>query len=244
MRLTLLLSRAVFTASLLGVLWAPNSSVVAAEPQWEAGEAVAVSITGGAEVTDDGKVWRVLRVNDVLKPGAQVRTMANSKVDLFLNHNGPAVVVEASSQLALTTLKRLQTGDEIDTETQLDVKAGSIVGYTQKMSPRSRYVVKHGLGEAVITGTIYQVYASGYVYVQSGSVDVRYSQSGLGNLGNVVNVAAGFYFNPANYAATLTPPSMSDTIIATVNTSVGNIRNFNLSRGRKLRVTAVEPVSI
>jgi hypothetical protein len=243
MRLTSLLSRSLLTVGLLTALWS-SSSVIAAEPKWDAGEAVAVTITGAAEVTDDGKVWRVLRVNDVLKPGAQVRTMANSKVDLFLNHNGPAVVVEASSHLALTTLKRLQTGDEIDTDTQLDVKAGSIVGYTQKMSPRSRYVVKHGLGEAVITGTIYQVYASGYVYVSSGSVDVRYSQSGFGNLGNVVNVAAGFYFNPATYSATLTPPSMTDTIIATVNTSVGNIRNFNLSRGRKLRVTAVEPVSI
>jgi hypothetical protein len=163
---------------------------------------------------------------------------------LVLNHNGPAVVVEASSHLSLTTLKRLQIGDDIDTETQLDVKSGSIVGYTQKMSPRSRYVVKHSLGEAVITGTIYQVYASGYVYVSSGAVDVRYSQNGVGNLGNVVNIQAGFYFNPATYSATLTPPAITDTIVATVNTTVGNIRTFNLSRGRKLRVTAVDPTSI
>lgn len=243
MRLLSILSRALFTGGILGAL-SIATTISAAEPKWEAGEAVAVSVSGGAEVTDNGKDWRTLRVNDVLKPGAQVRTMANSKVDLFLNHNGPAVVVEASSHLQLTTLKRLQSGDEIDTDTQLDVKAGSIVGYTQKMSTRSRYVVKHGLGEAVITGTVYQVYASGYVYVVSGSVDVRYSQGGFGNLGNTVNIQSGFYFNPATYAATLTPPSMSDPIIATVNTTVGNIRNFNLSRGRKLRVTAVTPTSI
>jgi hypothetical protein len=37
---------------------------------------------------------------------------------------------------------------------------------------------------------------------------------------------------------------LTDPIIATVNTTVGNIRNFNLSRGRKLRVTAVNPVSL
>lgn len=242
MRLFSLLTRSLSCLGLMGMLAAQPAK--AAEAKWDAGEAVAVAITGGAEVSVDGKAWRTLRENDVLKPGAHIRTMANSKVDLFLNHNGPALVVESSSHLVLSTLKRLQTGDEMDTETELDVKSGSIVGYTQKMSPRSRYVVKHSLGEAVITGTIYQVYASGYVYVSSGSVDVRYSQSGFGNLGNIVNVQAGFYFNPATYSATLTPPAVGDTIIATVNTTVGNIRNFNLSRGRKLRVTAVNPVSI
>jgi hypothetical protein len=243
MRLFSLLARSLSCLGMAGILCA-QTGVAATEPKWEAGEAVAVAITGSAEVSLNGKDWRTLRVNDVLAPGAQIRTLASSKVDLFLNHNGPALVVEASSHLVLSTLKRLPVGDEMDTETELDVKAGSIVGYTQKMSPRSRYVVKHGMGEAVITGTIYQVYASGYVYVTSGSVDVRYSQSGFGNLGNIVNVQAGFYFNPATYSATLTPPAITDPIIATVNTSVGNIRNFNLSRGRKLRVTAVNPVSI
>jgi hypothetical protein len=243
MSLFSLLTRSLSCLGMAGILCA-QTGVAATEPKWEAGEAVAVAITGSAEVSMNGKDWRTLRVNDVLVPGAQIRTLASSKVELFLNHNGPALVVESSSHLVLSTLKRLAVGDEIDTETELDVKAGSIVGYTQKMSPRSRYVVKHGLGEAVITGTIYQVYASGYVYVVSGSVDVRYSPQGTSGLGNVVNVQQGFYFNPATYSATMTPPAGTDPIIATVNTTVGNIRKFNLSRGRKLQVNAVNPTSI
>jgi hypothetical protein len=242
MKVFSLLPRVLAGIGLAGLMF--SHVCAAAEPNWQAGEAIAVAITGSAEVSENGKDWRILRENDVLKPGAEIRTKADSKVDLFLNHNGPAVVVESSSHLALTTLRRLQSGDEIDTETELNVKAGSIVGYTQKMSTRSRYVVKHSLGEAVITGTIYQVYASGYVYVISGAVDVRYSLAGFGNLGNVVTIQAGFYFNPSTYSATLTPPSLTDPVIATVNTTVGNIRNFNLSRGRKLRVTAVNPVSL
>lgn len=233
--------RSIVCAITLGAVFALPHHAQAAPKQ---GDAVAVTVTGSADFSLDGKTWQRLRANDVLKPGTEIRTALGGKVELFLNYNGPIVVVKPESHMAISRLDRVDDGNEIVTDTLLEVKAGSIAGYTQKMSPRSTYVVKNSLGNVNITGTIYDVYASGYVYVQSGAVNVVYSPQGASRFGNVVYVPEGFYFNPVTYSTTTTPPAMGDTLLATVNTSIGNVRRFNLSRGRKLEVTAVTPVSL
>jgi hypothetical protein len=200
------------------------------------GEAVAVTVSGAADYSVDGKEWKPLRANDTLKPGMEVRTATGAKVDLFLNYNGPLVIVQSSSHLVISKLDREEISGRVVTDTELNVKAGSIIGYTQKMAPSSQYKIKNQLGDVFITGTIYQVYASGYVYCQSGEVNVRYSPKGVSLLGNTVDIFAGFYFDPVSYSSTTIPPDTSDTLLATVEATIGNIRKFNLSRGRKLTV--------
>src|SRR5262245_2147547 len=82
------------------------------------GEAVAVTVTGTADYSVDGKDWKPLRANDVLKPGMEVRTATGAKVDLFLNYNGPMVIVQASSHLVLTKLDREEISGRVVTDTE------------------------------------------------------------------------------------------------------------------------------
>jgi len=227
---------------IVGALFA--APVAPAHAATKPGEAVAVTVSGKAEFSTNGRDWLPLRSNDTLKPGAEVRTASGATVDLFLNYNGPVVVVQSASHLVVSKLDREESGDQVVTDTQLEVKAGSILGYAQKMSSGSRYVVKNSLGDVNITGTIYQVYASGYVYVVSGAVEVRYSPRGISRLGTTVYVDAGFYFDPVAYSSTSTAPPVTDVLLTTINTTIGNVRKFNLSRGRKLTVKTVTPISL
>lgn len=209
------------------------------------GEAVAVTVKGAADYSLNGKDWVPLRANDTLKPGTEIRTATGASVDLFLNYNGPVVVVQPGTHFVLSKLDREEKGDQVVTDTLLDVKKGAIMGYTQKMGTGSRYVIKTPEGEVNVTGTLYYVYATGYVYVQTGAVEVKYSPRGASRFSTTaVHVPEGFYLAPGASTPTLTPPPLGDTIIATISTSIGNVRRFNLSRGRKLEIKAVAPLSL
>ncbi|HEY6167975.1 MAG TPA: hypothetical protein VI454_08050 [Verrucomicrobiae bacterium] len=217
----------------------------AARAAVQQGEAVAVAVKGTADYTVNGRDWLPLRANDTLKPGAEIRTADGASVDLFLNYNGPVVAVQPGSHLVLSKLDREEKGDQVVTDTLLEVKKGAIMGYAQKIATGSRYVIKTPESVVTVTGTLYYVYATGYVYVQTGAVEVKYSPRGASRFStSAVNVPEGFYLAPGASTPTLTPPPVGDTIVATISTSIGNVRRFNLSRGRKLEIKAVAPASL
>jgi hypothetical protein len=78
-------------------------------------------------------------------------------------------------------------------DTELDLKAGSILGTVKKLTPSSKYEVKVPNGVAGIRGTIYFVSASGILRVLSGMVVIAF----VGPDGNVVtqSVHAGEQFD-------------------------------------------------
>jgi hypothetical protein len=203
------------------------------------GEAVAVSLKGKAEYSLDGATWNELTRNTVLKPGAVVRTDKDSFVDLFMNYNGPAVRIEASSRLRLTKLDREEKGDTIVTDTVLTLAEGSIVGYAQKATSGSRYIVETPRGVANITGTTYSVNAFGYVIVTSGAVEVRYSPVTGAPLSAPLVVGAGQMYDPTTGTVVTAGPPGTSNLLATVNTLMGNVRRFNLARGATVEVKAI-----
>jgi hypothetical protein len=113
------------------------------------------------------------------------------------NDSGPKpniIRIFPSSVLAIDKLISERTGtDEVD-ETQLDLRAGQILGNVKKLSATSRYEVKIPNGVAGIRGTVYVVSSSGAVVVLSGSVVVSYV--GAGGTVYTQTIVAGQSFNP------------------------------------------------
>jgi len=174
----------------------------------------------GNNVWQPLKVGDVLKAGTVI----QTSTEANSYVDLALGDGSTPVPSAASSSaytpsiatssssgyqpsseqnivrvfensaLGIDKLTMQQTGADEVTDTQLDLKAGRILGSVKKMSAASKYEVKLPNGVAGIRGTIYDISASGVVRVLTGSVVIAYVNSD-GSVTTKV-VTAGKQFNP------------------------------------------------
>jgi hypothetical protein len=151
-------------------------------------------------MTTENPTWRPLRSGATLQPGTILQTAAGSHVDLVFNNpkanasasmglsaadpNSPtpvasmgqrgaeqdAVRVFENTVLGIDKLTVTQTGADRVTETQLDLKAGRILGTVKKLSAASTYEVKIPNGVAGIRGTIYVISADGVLSVLSGSV--------------------------------------------------------------------------
>lgn len=159
------------------------------------GKAVVRAVRGSADYSDGSGSWLPLKVGRVLKPGAIIRTSADSQVDLFLEQNGPVVRVTQSTQLAIERLSYENTGVESVIDTGLDLRSGRILGNVKKMAEASKYEVKTPNGVAGIRGTEYDISADGKVIVLDGSVVVVYVKADGTVITQVVN--AGQTFDPA-----------------------------------------------
>ena len=103
--------------------------------------------------------------------------------------------------LSIDKLTTIETGADVVSETQLDLRKGRIFGNVKKMSAASKYEVKIPNGVAGIRGTIYEISADGVVRVLVGSVVIAY----VGADGTVVTqvVMGGQQFD--SKTGTITP---------------------------------------
>src|SRR5258708_577781 len=167
------------------------------------GVAKVVRIKGSARYSTGNNVWVPVKLGSVLKPGTVIQTglERGAFVDLVLgdgeapiagvsgagggggagdsmfyqpNSEQNIVRVTGNSILAIDKLTSMETGADVVTETQLDLRAGKIFGNVKKMSAASKYEVKIPNGVAGIRGTIYQISADGVVQVLVGSVVIAY----------------------------------------------------------------------
>jgi hypothetical protein len=175
-----------------GVALAMVSTLIAQTAEQSA--AKVVRMKGGARYKIGSGDWQPLKVGDVLHSGMVVQTAAGSRVDLVLGDAAaPAaqaappetisyqptaeqniVRIWENTLLAVDKMTQTQTGADVVTETQLDLKAGRITGTVKKMSAASKYEVKIPNGVAGIRGTVYDITADGVIKVLSGSVVLAY----------------------------------------------------------------------
>ncbi|MCL4176539.1 MAG: FecR domain-containing protein [Verrucomicrobia bacterium] len=180
----------------------------------QSGKAVVRSVSGEAQYSDGG-AWLPLSAGKELMPGSAVRTANDSKVVLFLDQNGPLVMLTENTTLGIDKLSFEPTGVDTIIETQLDLKSGRIVGIAKKLSATSKYEVKTPSGVAGIRGTEYSISATGEVYVLDGSVVVVSVRPD----GSVVTqvVSAGEMFNPASGRVQPIPSATQDELLSEVN---------------------------
>lgn len=79
-----------------------------------------------------------------------------------------------NSALGIDKLTSTDTGADVVTETQLDLRAGRVLGTVKKMNSASKYEIKLPNGVAGIRGTFYDITSDGVVRVSSGSVVLAY----------------------------------------------------------------------
>jgi hypothetical protein len=185
-------------------------STLAAQPADQISAKV-VRVIGGARYKIGNNEWQPLKVGDVVRAGTVIQTAAKSRVDLLLGGEAPlplsptaaATAAAAVSStpfsyqptaeqnmvrlwentlMSVDKLTRTQTGADVVTETQLDLKAGHITGSVKKMSAASKFEVKIPNGVAGIRGTVFDIRAEGLIKVLSGSVVLAY----VGPSGSVV----------------------------------------------------------
>lgn len=104
------------------------------------------------------------------------------------------VRVYENTVLGIDRLTAMQTGADVVTDTQLDLRQGHILGNVKKMSAASRYEIKLPNGVAGIRGTVYDIYADGRVRVASGTVVLSIVDAN-GNVQTRV-ITAGNEYNP------------------------------------------------
>lgn len=199
------------------------SMVVSAGAQVITGKAKVVRIKGDARYTTGNNVWQPLKVGAYVKPGTLIQTSMEkgSYVDLVFDESSSGIMPVAfnpsapaappaykaateqnalrvfeNTVLGIDKLTSEQTGADVVTDTQLDLRAGHIFGSVKKMSPASHYEVKLPQGVAGIRGTLFELWANGDCLVLSGAVVVALVK-GDGTT-STFDVKENFKFNAAS----------------------------------------------
>lgn len=218
---------------------------VAAQSAQE-GLAKVVYIKGSARyLTAGNTMWEPLKIGVILKPGAIVQTASGSYVDLVLNNAGAvesvksisasaalsnvaaapqprtqqdAVRIFENTVLGIDKLTVNQTGIEPVTETQLDLKAGRILGTVKKLTAGSKYEVKIPNGVAGIRGTIYYIEAVGVCAFLQGSGVLAYM--GPDKTALTQQIMTMQQFDTRNGQLT----AISSTILQIMNEAIGQMQ--------------------
>jgi len=120
-----------------------------------------------------------------------------------------------NSALGVDKLTSTDTGADVVTETQLDLRAGRVLGTVKKMNSASKYEIKLPNGVAGIRGTFYDITVDGVVRVTSGSVVLAYMAAD-GSVTTKV-VVAGQQFDARTGEVTPIPEDVTKTMQAIEN---------------------------
>ena len=149
-----LVARLSIGAALLALASAAQAAV-------EKGTAKVVAVQGTAEVSTDGVQWTALNKGEKLHEGAMIRTAGSAAADLDLGRNGSLLRLMPNSTVALSALTYEQTGVETIINTQIDLRAGRILGDVNKLSAASKYEIRTTKAVATVHGTRYDMSADG-----------------------------------------------------------------------------------
>jgi len=203
----------------IGIAVLTLASIASASAQSSDGIAKVVAKSGDARYFVPGdSTPHDVKVGMILKPGVTIQTAsgAGNWVDVVLN-NASAVAppaptpsqiahfqpkvdqdgvrINENTVLVIDKLSRTETGADVVIDTEMDLKAGSILGTVKKLTPTSKYEVKIPNGVAGIRGTIYWLSASGILRVLDGSVVIAYVGSGGNVITQIVNFGEQFDIN-------------------------------------------------
>lgn len=180
-----LVTRLAFGAAFLAIAAVCQAAV-------EKGAAKVVALQGPAEISQDGKQWTPLRKGETLHEGSIIRTAGATAADLDLGRNGSRLRIMPNSTVALTALSYTETGVETIVNTQIDLRAGRVLGNVHKLAAASKYEVKTPKAVAGIKGTRYDISSNGKVVVAEGSVVVVSLQDDGTTVTRVVNASEAF----------------------------------------------------
>jgi hypothetical protein len=115
-------------------------------------QAVVLSVSGPCQGSKAGDKFSRLKVGQVLREGAVIRTGAAAHVDLFLQRMAITVRLTSNTDLGLQKMAKYMKDEVLVTATILDLRAGQIFCFVRGLVPNSRFEVKHAAGLAVVEG--------------------------------------------------------------------------------------------
>jgi hypothetical protein len=198
--------------------------ITQAQAEVQPGQVLIKSVKGNVTYSTAGS-WQPLKENTVVSRGAAIQTGADSTVDLILQTSGTVLRLTPNSTLKFDKLNKESAGEEMITETSLNLVSGSVIGSQRKLASPSSFQIKVGESVATLVGTEYLVRADGAVTVLSGSVTVNYNLPGNGASVRVT-INAGFSFNPATGQVVVTTPDYLVNVIADIDTVRQNAQVF------------------
>jgi hypothetical protein len=189
------------------------------------GQVLVSGVQGAVTYSVTGKDWQPVREKMTLGSGATIKTAQDATADLVLQYNGSVLRMLPNSTLSFDKLSKESAGEEVITETSLNLTEGALIGSQRKLASPSHLDIKIPGGVATIVGTEYYVRADGAVSVISGSVKVIYNLPNNG--GSVqVDVPAGYSFDPATGQVVVTTSDYLQHIIAHIDTVKNNAQVF------------------
>ena len=198
--------------------------IVNTQAEVQSGKVLIKAVQGTVTYSTDG-AWAPLRENTIVTRGTVIKTGADSTADLILQNSATVLRLTPNSTLSFDKLNKEAAGEEVITETSLNLVSGSLIGSQRKLASPSTFQIKVGNAVATIVGTEYLVRADGAVSVLSGSVTVTYNLPG--NTSSIrVTVGAGFSFNPATGQVVPTTPAYLQNIVADIDTVRQNAEVF------------------
>lgn len=189
-------------------VWKPLSVGLIVKP----GTVVQVSTERGSYVDlvlGDGNAPTVQPA--VYKPSIPSSYAASAAVSSYQPSAQQNVVrLWENTALGIDKLTSQQTGAEVVTDTQLDLKVGRITGVVKKMSAASKYEVKLPNGVAGIRGTTFDISAEGVIKVLIGSVVAATVDPKTGNVVTQVVMGGQQYDARSGQVSPLSPADAKD----------------------------------
>lgn len=145
-----------------------------------------------------------------LAPDPNVRGLMSYKASAAQN----VVRMKGDTVLAIDKLSSMNMGADTATDTELDLRQGTILGSVKKLSAASTYEVKTPNGMAAIRGTTFVLSADGKIAVTDGSAVISVTINGTQFTETVV---AGQQFDPATgKVVPLTPTEFNNVQLTAV----------------------------
>jgi len=231
-----------FLLSLVTLITFGFATLSSSRAEVQSGQVLIQAVKGVATYSNSDGKWAPLKENMTVGRGTTIKTETEATVDLILQQSGTALRLTPNSLLRFDKLNKESAGEEMITETSLNLVEGAIVGSQRKLASPSSFQINVPGGVATIKGTEYLVRADGAVTCVSGSVTVNYILPHNGGSVRVI-VPAGFSFNPATGQVVVTTQAYLQNIIADINTVRQNAQVFKTGGATVVVRNEVPPVS-
>jgi hypothetical protein len=148
-----------------------------------------------------------------------------------------------NTALGIDKLACMQTGADMVSDTQLDLKAGRITGNVKKMTAASKYEIKLPNGVAGIRGTVYDITADGVVRVLIGQVVLAWVDAKTGNVVTQVVMGGNQYDARTGQMSPIAPGDIPrfDKVMTSMRINTGNQQALYVPDKTIIHVSPVGP---
>jgi hypothetical protein len=179
------------------------------------GDVVQTSVNSTVDMVLGDKVTaRIVPTPDKIGPApdSNVRGLISYKASAAQN----VIRLQSDTVLAIDKLSVANMGADTTSDTELDLRQGSIFGSVKKLSAASQYLIKTPNGIAGVRGTTFDLSATGLITVTDGSCVISVVTSS----GTITKtVSAGQQFDPATgEVTTLTADQLNNAEQTAVQT--------------------------